>query len=183
MVPDTALRLKAALKTLEDVITPLIPAPAKFAQEQLALIKKSIALVCAQIPQEYGFVVRDAQGYLELARAIAALLTSSDPQGAALQDSIAQAAAAVPAEVPNRPRLEAALRALKRDVENAVDTISSAPDPELRAKTARLVLDHSEQQTIRERVWVVATGFDPDPASLPTIEEVIFGRRNRAERS
>jgi hypothetical protein len=181
MVPDTTLRLQAALKTLDDVITPLIPAQAAFAQEQLALIKRSIALVCTQIPHEYAFIIRDAQGCMELGRALAALLPSGDRCRIALQDAIGQATTITPAEIPDRPAIESVLRGLKQTLENAVDALAASPDPDVRARTTRLVLEHSEQQTIRERVWVLATGFDPDPAGLPSIDSAIYGRGTKAE--
>ena len=183
MVPDTRMRLAAVVKALDDIVTPVIPADAKFAHEQLALIKQSIRIVMDQIPHEYGFIVRDAQDYVQLAADLAAGMPEDSPARSRLMEYAERGKSIIPAEVPDRPMVENYLGGLKKDVENAVEAIFALPDETMRRTLSRLILDHSERQTLRERVWVAATGFDTDPQSLPSMEAVIYGERDSISRS
>lgn len=183
MVPDTRMRLAAVAKALDDIITPVIPADAQFALEQLALIKRSISIVMDQIPHEYGFIIRDAQDYVQLAADLAVRMPEDSPARSRLMEGAVRGDAIIPAEVPDRLMVESYLRGLKQDVENAVEEICALPDKNRRRALSRMILDHSERQTLRERVWVAATGFDTDPQALPSVETVIYGEREAISRS
>ncbi|MCK9506232.1 MAG: hypothetical protein M0Q95_18880 [Porticoccaceae bacterium] len=179
MVPNTTMRLGAVLKTIDDIVIPAIPEDKKFAREQLALIQKSIALVKDQIINEYGFMIRDALDCFRLADELAAIMPENEPMRANLLAQKQQGAEFIPTQIPNRQATEDFLRSFKKVLEDTVDaSLSAEPqssdEQERRRKIIRAVLEHSERQTIRERAWVVDTGFDTDPDSLPSIEAILF---------
>jgi hypothetical protein len=173
------MRLAAVIKAIDDIIAPAIPEDKKLAQEQLGLIKKSIALVKDQITHEYGFIVRDALDCFRLADELAAIMADNEPLRTNLLAQRAKGEEVVPAKIPNRREAEDFLRSFKKVLEDTVATLlSSQPrsplEQDQQIKIRRAVLEHSERQTLRERAWVVATGFDTDPASLPSIEDILF---------
>lgn len=172
MVPDTKLRLSAVLKALDDVIAPAIGVEFSFAQEQLELIRKSIGIVLEQIPYEYGFVVRDAQDTLELVKSIVSKYPDNQEINRRLQESAARVQAMLPEQLPDRISLEDRLHDLKRDLENAVNTLAADPREASKGEIARIVIAYTERRTIFERAWVRATGFDPEPDSLPSLQDV-----------
>lgn len=172
MVPDTVLRLAAVAKALEDIILPALPKDASFAHEQLALIVKSIALVGKQIPHEYAMHVHDARAFVEFGRDIVAQLPADHAARKAIEMSIADVEAVAPAEIPRREKLERSVRALRAAIEQAVETAGA--DPAIFAAIGPAVLEHTERQTKLERLWVVDTGFDPDPESLPSLGGVLY---------
>ena len=176
MVPDTRLRLAAVLKALDDVITPAISKESGVAQEQLSLIKKSIALVREQIPYEFGFIVRDALDFQGLAQALAVQFPAGDAVRVSLEAAVARGAGSVPDIVPDRPALEGHVLALRYEIDRAVEMASAGADGARRARIADIVIRHSEHQTLRERVWVAETGFDRNIAELPSKAEAIFGK-------
>lgn len=174
MVPDTVLRLAAVQKALEDIVRPVLPDDAGFAREQLALIVRSIALVRKQIPHEYAFHVRDAHAFAAFARDLTPHL--AEEARATLAAAVATVEAIAPPTIPDRPALEDAVRALRGAIEAAIDGVG----PDALAAIGPLVLDHTGRQTMLERLWVVDTGFDPAPASLPTIAQAIYGREEQS---
>ena len=130
MVPDTRLRLSTAVKALDDIIAPALPQDARFAHEQLALIRRSVQIAIDQITHEYAFAVRDALDYLDLADALAGHVASDDPVGAALRSVVAKGRETVPERVPDRPGVEHYLRDLKKAVETTVETLCATRDGE-----------------------------------------------------
>lgn len=172
MAPDTRLRLAAVKKGLEDIIAPLIPADADFANEQLGLILRSIEIVYEQIPHEEAFLIHDGKAFAALARDLLQEATEETPSLATLRAAIMEIDRLVPAVVTPRAELERAVHTLRLGVEQAVDELGR--DPAMLAKVGPLVLDFTRRQTQLERRWVVATGFDPAPGDLPSLKTLLY---------
>lgn len=173
MVPDTVLRLAAIRKALEDIIRPVLPDDASFAQEQLGLIIKSLALAGKQIPHEYAFRVRDAHAFADFGRDVIAALPEGDAGRAAIGQAIEAVEAVAPRDVPDRPELEARLHTLRAAIEQAVE--QGAGSRKGLDDLWPVALAHTERQTLLERLWVVDTGFDIAPGELPTLEAALYG--------
>lgn len=175
MVPDTTVRLQSVLKALEQVIEPIMPEDASFAREQLALVKKSIALVIEQIPLELAYMMRDLREDIVLAQQVLARLEPDDPGRARLESSIAAAEAGLPSSLPDADALKALWLEMKVALEDTVDRLFSDASGELWDTLGRSVVEYSERWNLRERAWVAPTGFDPDPASLPSMRQAALG--------
>jgi len=175
MVPDTTLRLKAVLKALDEVIEPVLPEDAALAREQLALARKSIALVIEQIPLELPYMVRDAREDMAFARRILDRLAPEDPLRGPLEARLADGEAALPAALPDPDAVRAQWLGMKDALQETVDRLfADAPD-ELWASLGKAVVEYSERRNLRERAWVAATGFDPEPGKLPSLREAALG--------
>jgi hypothetical protein len=165
MVPDTRLRLGAVLKALDDIIGPSLHPEANFAREQLALIAKSIALVRDQIPHELGFVLNGAKADIALAESLLAVIPDDE---SVLREAASQMQSLLPSGDIHRGRIDEATLNLKRAIEAAVESGSRTNFD----KVASLVVEHSTAQAVRERGWIVATGFDLSPAELPSLADL-----------
>jgi len=172
MAPDTRLRLAAIRKALEDIIVPLIPAEASFAQEQLGLILRSIDIVRDQIPHEEAFLIHDAHAFAALGRALGQHAAPQDTCAAPLREAVARVEAICPARAVQRSELEQAVGAMRACIEQAVEEIGA--DAARLAAIAPLILTHTETQTLLERRWVVGTGFDPAPEALPALDQILY---------
>ena len=175
MVPDTSLRLSAVVKALQDIITPALPAEARFAHEQLELIKKSIQIAIDQIPHEHAFAVRDAQDYMALAKRLIDYVEPETQPRERLASLIARGDSIVPTCIPDRPEFEVFLRQLKREIEAVVEMLCGQPAGSAQRDVQMLVLDHCARQTLRERAWTIATGFESDPNAVPPVAALIYG--------
>ena len=168
MVPDTVLRLASIRKALDEIVRPALAEDVGFAQEQLALILKSIDLVREQIPHEYALHAHDAHAAARFARELAGQL----PGAAGALEAAANAAEALaPATLPDLTGLAAAVRTLRGTIEEAIS--AAGADPATLARIGPVVLKHSETQNLIERRWVMATGFDPSPGTVPPLAELL----------
>jgi len=174
VVPDTRMRLGAVMKALDDIIAPAISADKKYALEQLALIQKSIALIQNQIIHEYSFLIRDAMDYLELANSIISLLPEDETIRANLRQEIIKIEEQLPKVIPDRETDEKNIRLFKAYMENTVEQLMSKTELSNYQQLFDVILSHSEKQTTRDRVWTLATGFDPAPETLPSMKESIY---------
>lgn len=170
MVPDVALRLRTVAKALEDVIGPAIPDDAPLAREQLALSQRSIALALDQLPLETAYMVRDSRDDRRLARRLINKLDGNHPLASQLIEAVATNEATMPVEPRSSDEVRDAWRSLKEVLEYCVSRLSGSESFVDQAELAAIMLEYSESRNIRERAWVAATGFDPDPDSLPDLE-------------
>lgn len=179
MVPDTRLRLKTVLKALDDIIAPALPKDAGFALDQLALIRKSLQLAIDQIPYEYAFMVQDARDHLALANKLSACIAPDDAMRARISAASAEVRDRLPAAQPDLPSLDGSLRALKQDLEDAVDALCRDRQGEDLRAVEQIVLDHSAARITMERAWTIATGFETDPSAIPPIAELLYPEGKR----
>jgi hypothetical protein len=171
MVPDTTLRLAAVLKALDEVISPAIREDDVLAKEQMELVKKSIALVIEQIPLEQAYMARDAQSDRELARKLSSRFAPDHAMIDKLAKAVTSSEAALPLTIADSRELAKCWLSLKALLEDAVSTLARESGLEGKKDLAEVMLSYSEKRNIRERAWIAATGFDPDPKCLPTIAD------------
>lgn len=175
MVPDIALRLSATLKALEDVITPAISQEADLAREQLELVKRSIALVIDQLPFEYAYLAQDANADRALARELASFFPPGHAMQAELLDAVRDSENTLPLATRDARDLARCWRSLKSVLEEAVSALAKDMGTSGSSALTEVILRYSETRNVRERAWIAATGFDPDPESLPGIAEAALG--------
>ncbi|WP_404477952.1 hypothetical protein [Novosphingobium sp. BL-52-GroH] len=174
MVPDTRMRLATILKALNDIVGPAIPAEATFVHEQLALICKSLAIAIDHSAHEYAFVVCDAADVMSLARDLLAVMAEDFPGRTQLADLVARGEKVVPGSMPDHIGLEGFLRELKLAIETTTADLFTDPEDGRLRQMQRLILDHGDRQTLRERSWTIATGFESDARNIPPIEVLLY---------
>lgn len=174
MVPDTCLRLRAAIKAIDDIVIPALPPEAGFAHEQLALVRNSLKLAIDHIPHEYAFTVQDARDHLHFAADIAARVGPEGDVAARIARSSEEVRALLPADIPYTPALEERLRTLKQDLEDAVGEMCADGSRSDLHDVETLVLAFSARRIEFERAWNLATGFESDPSVIPDFAQLIY---------
>lgn len=167
MVPETTLRLKAALKALEDVVSPALGQDSALAIEQLELVKRTLALVIEQIPLEPAYMATDAGRDRQLARDLCELLPADHPMRATIAQAVSESEDAFPASVLDTRGIAKAWLDLKQALEHVMPVVADEAGTE--GAIFDVMLRYSESRNLAERAWVSATGFDPEPDSLPSM--------------
>lgn len=165
------IALKAALKSLNEVIAPAVDPQDKMAREQVALVIGLLTLVAQRLPHGFAYDLDELARLSGLAREILPACPGSSLEAAQANgaDVIARARAS-PAEVVE------AIAALRSTLGDAAAHLGARSDAA--GKTAvRALLDASAAQLLRERSWVIAQGWESDPASVPVLSSLIASSR------
>lgn len=171
-----ALQLHTVIKALTDVVLPAVDPHNKPAQEQAWLAIGMLHLVAQRQPLLYRYerdelarflvladTLREQAAALPVAKAALHALTLSTEAG----EDVLERAQAEPSE------LEAANFDLREKIGALITTVyAGTPTSDLKPISAA-VNAHAKAQLLRERVWLQAQGWEPDPTSLPAIEALI----------
>lgn len=172
------IQITSIIKAVKDVLLPAIDPNNKLAVEQAQLVIGLLNLLASQLPVQFRFD-RD-----ELARLLATAETlgtipAGDPGVAA---AIAQLAASrtAGASVLEHCRVDPAelvrsVRDLRQKVGAVVSATAATDDVASQLRVEKIVLDLSKEQLLRDRSLMKPQGWEPDPAALPAIEQLLAG--------
>lgn len=164
MTPDFDTRLKSIISAMENIVIPSIASDDSMSLQQAGLIVRHIAIMRQQLPYLQVFESLCLHDMEQLARQI---LVS--PSIGSLRGTPADLQAALSTD--NLTAQERYI-AIGRAVEEVINAAQSMPEALLLEEVAGPVLEFSERQTMRERVWFAGTGFDPHAESLPSISSL-----------
>lgn len=171
------IAIKAALKSLTQVIAPAIDPDNKLAQEQFGLIVGLLTLIGDRLPLEFHYDVDELRRLTRLGHdlqeiAVSAALAEPVTGG---EDVLARAAA-------SPDELIAAIAALRSAIGQTAQQLSARSDP-VSQRGVRAILANASEQQLRERSWLLLQGWETNPASVPAIETLIgapsSGRRGQ----
>lgn len=171
-----AVQIQSMIKAMTDVVLPAVDANNKLAQEQARLVIGMLSLLLSRLPLQYRFdrtelgrlvafsqdLEVNSKGGVETSAATAAL--SQARKTAAHTWERAQVE---PAE------LEAAVRELRQRSGALVTAVYADGDIASRSHALSSVLSSSKEQLLRDRSWLLGQGWEPDPAAVPGIEELL----------
>jgi len=169
MTPSPEIRVLSLLRTLEDLVIPAVDPGNALAQEQCQLILAQLRMLMTQLPYigDYHALCRDdVQATTTVLRPVTGG-SQTQAAGQALDEALNAAESATDARAAYQ-RLGFAFEALIRAV--AIDGT-----PAYRARVEAEALAFSRRQARRERTWFKATGFDPHPDTLPSLEQMVAG--------
>jgi hypothetical protein len=171
-----ALQIQTVIKALTDVVLPAVDPHNKLAQEQAKLAIGMLHLVAQRQPLMYRYDLDELARFLALAdtlrqqaeglpgasNALHALMASTEAGEEVLGRAQAEPSELEEANFDLREKIGALITQVYRHTETGkLKPISDA------------VNAHAKEQLLRERVWLVAQGWEPDPKSLPAIETLI----------
>lgn len=162
------LQLRSALRALREVVMPAIDADNPLALEQLQIVIGMLQMLAVQLPLQYRYDHDELTRLVRLCDALNVDSSSALAQASAAASDTLARAMADPAELLVAIRR---LRVLSGEAVTAAYRDGSAQE---KACISRLVLEHADQQLLRERAWVAAQGWEAQPARLPAIE-TLFG--------
>jgi hypothetical protein len=158
VIPEIDVQLAAVAKALADNVLPAVDPANPMAVEQLHLALATLALIRQRLPDLHAYLRRDLAEAIALARSIGA-----DP-------GEGEAVLASPASSPQR--LEAEVRALKEAIAARIDAVRGSPEE---SAVAAAVLGAAEPAILRWRAWASGMGFEPDPAAVPPLGDLLQG--------
>lgn len=170
------IQLKAVIKALSEVVLPALDPGNKPAIEQAKLSIGLLSLLAEQLPVQFAF---DCD---ELARLLATGQTLVDAaQGGAatedaaarLRDALAAATATLAGARSGPAGVLGAVRQLREATGTLVTQTHADGTPEARAAIDAAVLAMSQAQLLRERALMRLQGWEPDPAAIPPLAELL----------
>ena len=175
-----ALQIQTVIKTLTDVILPALDPNNKLAQEQAKLSIGTLQLVLQRQALMYRYDLDELSRSLELARNLRA--QAKDLPGSAQALKSLDESAKSGADVRERARaepgeLEAANFDLREKIGALVTAVYSSSETAKLKQISKTVMAHAKEQLLRERSWLIAQGWEPDPKSIPPIESLISGSK------
>jgi len=162
------IQLKSVIRALTEVVLPAVDSGNALAVEQTQVVIGMLQLMAARLPLRFRYDCDELTRLLGLCRALEAhdtdgVLTTASHAGA----EVLSRAQAGPDEVL------AAIRQL-RALSGAVITATYRDgDDAARSELTQLVLDHADQQLLRERAWVAPQGWEIQPEVLPAIDTLL----------
>ncbi len=176
MVPDTETRLKAMLRSVEEVIAPALPATERLALDQATILVENIKMLIAHHDKQFHYDMAELRDYSRLAGELLALLHREGMQcreAAGIQAALERGKPALDMQLPSPAALASQVLDLKSAVESLLEEIHEQAQPATKNAVGTIVLEHSERQLLRERAWFLKAGFDLDPDAVPPLDTLL----------
>ena len=176
MSPSVDERLASIVRALTDVVLPSLPPEAGLAQEQIQLCRGLLDLLSRQLPLQFRFDCDELARLRSMGEELLPLADPHSTDAAARQaltdalkvsDDVLRRAKADPSEVVSSVR---ALRAATGELVKQACATGQRSDT---ARLENLVLEHSRDQLLRDRTWLLPQGWERDPAKFPPIDTLI----------
>lgn len=169
------IQLRAAIKALTDTISPSIDAENKLAVEQLAMVIGALKFVEEHLPLQFRFDCDELKRLLTLAATLEG--AAEGQRGDDMLEDVRRAAKAGMC-VFDRARADpsdvlAAVRDLRAACGAATTVSVRSENAVVREAVSNAVLAYSKEQTLRDRSWLLALGFEGPDAGIPSITELL----------
>ena len=170
-----SLQLQASIKALTDVVLPAVDPDNKLAQEQTRLVIGMLGLMLQRLPLAYRYELDELSRFLKLGEDLRGVAGTAPRAADALQalysslergHDVRKRARAEPQE------LESANFDLREKIGTLVTALCSGATAAEFKPVSQLVMDHAEQQLLRERAFVAPQGWEPG-SKLPALETLI----------
>ena len=171
-MPDhTTIALRAAAKSLEEVVAPAVDSAHPLAGEQLALISRVLSFVEQRLGHQYPHDRFELLRHLELAESLA---DHDLPEAVtdALADAIDEASAVAAEPCARTEDMQAATARLTAAI-SALIRAAGASDADTAREVNRTVLAASRELVAAQRAWFAPQGFETDPSALPSLDSVL----------
>ncbi|MCC2655340.1 MAG: hypothetical protein K0Q76_448 [Panacagrimonas sp.] len=173
--PD--LQIKSILKAMTDVVLPAVDPDNKLAQEQARLCMGLLGLMARQLPLQFRF---DCDELARLSAYSAELQRIAGDGGAqtraaitSLEKTAAEASALLERAKAAPVEIEMAVRSMREATGSVISSVFRDGDAAAQDRVQKATLAMSKEQLLRERAWVITQGWEPDPKSVPPIEELL----------
>ncbi|MFF0710428.1 hypothetical protein [Gordonia sputi] len=156
--------LRATIKSLRDVVGPAVDSADPMAQEQMALSLMALEFVRSRLDHLHARDRFLLQHYLQMGQKIADAVT---PAPVHLNSALDAARAVVDQADVSDVRIRSAADAIAAAISDVVD---SPLDEGTRREVDTTIVESSCDRIEFERAWHAPMGFDPDVASIASVE-------------
>jgi hypothetical protein len=157
--------LPVIVKTLQDVVLPVLDEQQQVAQEQLKLAIGFLNIMAVNGPMQFAFDVDELHRITDHAKALCEVVGGSD----ASQTAITEAQAACDAVGIDPAEIVLATQQLRLGVTDLIAQGHAKGDAALDTLISKLVNEFSHVQLDRERAWVLPMGFENGQDAVPSI--------------
>lgn len=176
MVPDIETRLKAILRSLQEVIIPAIDPGKQLANDQANIVVGNLLMLLDQHDKQVHYELAEIRDYSALLKELIKEL-----QGQLLDKEVLDAGKAlleatapvVKINLPTYEKLSLQNRTLKECVDTLLRTVLTDGQQDEIAATRKVVMQYAERQLLRERAWLMKAGFELDPNQIPTLDALL----------
>jgi hypothetical protein len=169
MVPDIDLQLRVVIKALSEVVAPAVGPNNRLALEQFHLSLATLGFIESRLPLVRKRVRRELQNAIALAEAVAPVAQGATPIVAA----VAAARAALTDADVDTGELETHKTCL---LAAASAVVNASSDAATDLALAKAVVAASRSQFDLTRAWGLPAGFEPNPAEVPPLDDLIKNR-------
>lgn len=174
MRPD--LQIKSVIKAMNDVVLPAVDPQNKLAQEQVRLCMGLLGLMARQLPLQFRFDCEELArlcAYSDELQRIASDGRQTEAAIADLKQKTLSASATLERATVSPHDVEQAVRSLREATGSLVSSVFRDSDSAVQDRVQRATLAMSKEQLLRDRAWVITQGWEPDPKSVPPIEQLL----------
>lgn len=178
MVPDFTLRLQAMIRSLREVILPALPSGQMLATDQANILVGYLRIMALQHDKVFDYLLAELSEYTELINAM--VEDASDGQDEVLvaaRAALARAAPILEMSIPRQSELAAVVKSLKRSADELLCAARKNGTAALGQAAGNRVMEQAGRQIMRERAWFSASGFELEADKLPSIDELLYTRR------
>ena len=169
MSDHTVIGLRAAIKSLKDVVTPAVDPANPLAVEQLRMVCGFLSMVCDRLPLRSERVRFDLRSAIELGQALTPSAAKCDREAAShLENALARGTSLI----SDPSAAEADLQTVTAQVSAATSAVirsSSDIDESTRRQIDRAVATNAKGWLDVQRAWFQPLGFDTEAETLPSL--------------
>jgi len=177
MQPDTETRLKAILRSLQEVIIPAIAPDKKLAVDQANIVTANIGMLIEQHDKQIHYLLAELRDYRAFLQDLMEMSDHSASQPAQHAcATLEELAPVIDADLPLPSALAKVLTEVKAVVDNLVQHFLDHDDPQRVAAVEALTLKYARSQLLRERAWVAKAGFELEPDKIPSLDKLLTSR-------
>ena len=179
MGPEISTNIGSMIRAMEQVVIPAIDGNDQLAREQSYLIMIYLRLLTDQHQHIFHFRLQEIREYHALVTDILRVSKSTDGEAVQRQAEarhvLDTAAPLLNLALPSYDALADTARELRESADEltraAMDENNGCED--VRTSLADILLKQANCEALRERAWVSALGYDPDPMALPPLSELL----------
>lgn len=153
MTPNVDERLASVIRALTEVILPHLPPEASLAQEQVHLAVGHLQILRTQLDAVPGYEREELDDAIAIAEALN--VVAGGAQTTAARADLQTMAKAADGSDVRRQR-----QAIHNAVDALVRAVAADGNSEARAAATRIILEHEQVRTQKDRQWFAPFGFD-----------------------
>jgi len=174
MLASITNRINNLLKSMQYTIIPAINPDDSMAQEQAALLMGHLKVINEQWDKAFLFELGTLKGLIAATEKILEKKTTETGNTAKALDEVAKTLQEIKgASCKTAMQTSDFVHKLGLTIENLLDAGEEDGSEAFRGQLQDIVLDYTENQSMRERIWNQFYNLDPDREKFPTIDEML----------
>jgi hypothetical protein len=170
------IQIASMMKAMRDVVIPALAGSNKMAIEQAQLVLGMLNLMSHQLPMQFRFDREELSHLVEKTAALRSLPVCEGGVREAIADLAVRGkeAAALLEHCRRDPSdLKDAVRSLRACIVKVVKALAVTDDTQNQLLAEKIILDLSRDQLLRDRSLLKPQGWEPDPAAVPDIAQLL----------